>query len=175
MGVSGSGKSTIGRELADRLGWQFVDGDDLHPVANVAKMRAGRPLDDADRTPWLAAIAAQLAAWIEAQTPGVVACSALKRRYRDAIIGNRPTVRLVFLDGSPALISGRLAARQGHFMPVSLLQSQFATLEPPAADENAISTKIDKTVPAIVDEIVTALSLRQGKHDVARGMPAIVA
>jgi len=163
MGVSGSGKSTIGRALADRLGWRFIDGDDLHPAANVAKMRAGHPLDDADRAPWLAAIAAQIDCWVAAQTPGVMTCSALKRRYRDVIIGDRPAVRLVFLDGSPALIADRLASRIGHFMPASLLRSQLATLEPPAADEGAISVKIDKTIPAIVDEIVTGLSLRQAR------------
>jgi carbohydrate kinase (thermoresistant glucokinase family) len=158
MGVSGSGKSTVGAALAARLGWEFVDGDALHPPANVAKMHAGQPLDDRDREPWLDAIATQIDTWIERRTPGVITCSALKRRYRDRIIGDCANVRLIYLSGSREVIARRLAARHGHFMPASLLDSQFASLEPPGPDEDAIVTNIDRPVAAIVDEIVTALS-----------------
>jgi gluconokinase len=160
MGVSGSGKSTVGAALAARLGWAFVDGDSLHPPANVAKMRAGQPLDDRDREPWLAAIAAQIDAWIISRTPGVITCSALKRRYRDRIIGDRADVRLIYLDGSREVIGRRLAARRGHFMPANLLHSQFATLEPPLPEEYPIVVDVDCPIAAIVDGIVTGLSSR---------------
>lgn len=162
MGVSGSGKSTVGLALAERLGWLFVDGDALHPPENVAKMHAGHALNDADRAPWLAAIRARIDAWRAAGTTGVITCSALKRRYRDALIGENTDVSLVYLEGSPALIAGRLAERRGHFMPESLLDSQFAALEPPSADERAIHTPVDRPVTAIVDHIVTAVSSPQG-------------
>lgn len=158
MGVSGSGKSTVGEALAKRLGWLFEDGDALHPAANVAKMRAGHPLDDDDRAPWLAAIGAKIEAWRAAGTPGVVTCSALKRRYRDVIAGGRDDVRLIYLEGSPALIAARLAGRRGHFMPAALLQSQFAALEPPNLEEAPVVVSIDGPVAAIVDRLVTALS-----------------
>ena len=158
MGVSGSGKSTVGAALAARLGWEFVDGDSLHPLANVAKMQAGQPLDDRDREPWLAAVAAQIEAWIDQGRSGVITCSALKRRYRDRIIGDRADVGLIYLAGSREVIARRLADRHGHFMPVGLLDSQFATLEPPDTEENAIAVDIDRPLIAIVDQIVTALS-----------------
>jgi gluconokinase len=158
MGVSGSGKSTVGAALAERLGWEFVDGDSLHPPANVAKMRAGQPLDDNDREPWLNAVALQIAAWIERKTPGVITCSALKRRYRNWIVGGRAGVRLIFLRGSRALIAQRLADRREHFMPASLLDSQFASLQPPAPGEDAIVIDIDRSVAVIVDQIVTDLT-----------------
>lgn len=158
MGVSGSGKSTVGAALADRLSWKFVDGDSLHPAANVAKMQAGQPLDDRDREPWLVAIAGQIDAWICHGTPGVITCSALKRRYRDRIIGDRAHVRLVHLAGSREVIARRLSTRHGHFMPASLLDSQFATLEPPETEENAIAVDIDRPIISIVDRIVTSLS-----------------
>jgi gluconokinase len=158
MGVSGSGKTTIGKALAARLGWQFIDGDALHPPGNVAKMAAGQPLDDDDRWPWLDVIAAQLDVWAELRAPGIITCSALKRRYRERIIGRRVGVRLIYLDGSRELIAGRLAARRGHFMPASLLESQLAALEPPAPDENPIAVRINRPVAAIIDDIVAALS-----------------
>jgi gluconokinase len=157
MGVAGAGKTTVGCELARRLGWQFQEGDALHPPANVAKMRAGHPLDDNDRTPWLAAIAARIDAWRSDGICGVVACSALKRAYRDVIIGVRPEVRLIYLCGSRQALAERLAARTGHFMPASLLDSQLATLEPPQPSEHPIVVSIELPVAAIVEKIVAAL------------------
>ena len=156
MGVSGSGKSTVGTLLATALGAVFLDGDDLHPPANVAKMKAGKPLNDADRAPWLQAIAA----WIDARTvdaPGVVACSALRHAYRRVLIGPRAGVALVYLDGDHALIAARQAGRVGHYMPPSLLDSQFGTLEPPGPDEHPITVQIERPPAAIVAEILKQL------------------
>src|SRR5581483_4191092 len=158
MGVSGSGKTTIGQALATRLGWRLVDAYTFHPPANVAKMSAGQPLDDADRAPWLAAIAARIDEWRGGGDKGIVSCSALKRRYRDVIVGKRPDVRLVYLDGAHDLIAGRLAGRHGHFMPGALLGSQFAALEPPAPEEHPITVALDRSVAAIIDALVIALS-----------------
>jgi len=158
MGVSGSGKTTIGRVLARRLGWLFLEGDALHPPENIAKMKAGHPLDDEDRAPWLAAVAARIDQWRDDGKCGVVACSALKRRYRDIIIGGRADVRLIYLEGSRALIGERLAQRHDHFMPASLLDSQFAALQPPTADEDAITVPVDVPVDAIVARIAAALA-----------------
>jgi carbohydrate kinase (thermoresistant glucokinase family) len=158
MGVSGVGKTTIGEALAHRLGWRFADADTFHPSENVAKMQAGHPLDDDDRAPWLAAIAARIDAWRSGGECGVVTCSALKRRYRDTIIGKRSDVRLVHLAGGRELIAARLAERRGHFMPAGLLDSQFAALEPPEADEDPITVSVDRPVPAIVETLVIALS-----------------
>jgi gluconokinase len=157
MGVAGAGKTTVGRVLARRLGWHFQEGDALHPPENVAKMREGHPLDDDDRTPWLAALATRIDAWRHAGEAGVVSCSALKRAYRDVIIGDRPNVRLVYLHGPRELLAARLAARRGHFMPANLLESQLATLEPPGPDEQPIAVSIDAPVEAIVARIVAAL------------------
>lgn len=145
MGVSGSGKSTVGAALADALGVRFVDGDSLHPAANVAKMAAGIPLDDSDRVPWLDAVAAVLAAG-----PVVVACSALRRVYRDRLRAAAPALELVFLDGSRELLASRMARRPGHFMPTTLLESQLATLERPGADEHPLTADIAVSVPDIV-------------------------
>jgi len=167
MGVSGSGKSTVAAALAERLGWKFVDGDSLHPPANVAKMRAGKPLSDEDRAPWLDAIAAQIDAWAAQDLSGIITCSALKRCYRERIIGDRSWVRLIYLAGSRELIAARLSARRGHFMPARLLDSQFATLEPPAPEEHATVVEIDGPVTAIVDQIVTSLSSRLARMVVA--------
>jgi gluconokinase len=167
MGVSGAGKSTVGNALARRLGWAFVDGDSLHPPSNVAKMHAGQALDDRDRKPWLAATAAQIDAWLQRGKPGVIVCSALKRRYRNAIIGDRTAVRLIYLEGSQTLIAHRLTQRRGHFMPAALLDSQFAALESPTPEENAIVASIDNPVEAIVEHIVTVLSSRQASMTMA--------
>jgi gluconokinase len=157
MGVSGSGKTTIGRALAGRLGFAFRDGDEFHPPSNVAKMRAGIPLDDNDRAPWLVAIATWIDELRDAGRHGVVACSALKRAYRDVLIGSRADVRLVFLKGSHELIARRMEARRDHFMPASLLVSQFAALEEPADDEGAIVAPIEEGPVEIVEGIVASL------------------
>ncbi len=159
MGVSGSGKSTIGEMLAERLGWTFEDGDRFHPAANVAKMSAGHPLTDEDRRPWLQAIADEIDRVCKADERAVIACSALKRAYRDILVHGRDDVRIVFLDGTQDLIASRLAARKGHFMPPGLLASQFRTLEPPADNENPITVSIDATVETIVDDIIRRLRL----------------
>jgi len=159
MGVSGAGKTTVGEAIAARLGWAFVDGDDLQPEANLAKMAGGQPLTDADRAPWLAAIGAWIDAQARASEPGVVACSALKRAYRDALRRGRPQVRIVYLHGSQAEIAERLAHRAGHFWPAKLLASQFADLEEPTADEEPIVVDIAETPEALVDAVIAKLSL----------------
>ncbi len=146
-GVAGCGKSTLGAALAARLDRPFIEGDTLHPPANIARMAAGQPLDDGDRAPWLAAIAAQLAAWDAAATPGVITCSALKRSYRDRLRAGAPS-RFVFLAITPAAARRRLAARPHHFMPASLVASQFAALEPPQPDETALP--VAATAPTAV-------------------------
>lgn len=138
-GVSGSGKSTVGAMLADRLRWRFADGDDFHPAANIAKMRLGIPLTDSDRRPWLRAIAAWMDERIAQGESGVIACSALKRSYRDVLLGGRPEALLVFLAEDRDELAQRLAARHGHFFPAVLLATQFDTLEPPQPDEHAIT------------------------------------
>jgi gluconokinase len=158
-GVSGSGKTTVGRLLADRMGWPFADGDSFHPAANVAKMAAGIPLTDDDRWPWLAAIGAWMDARIAAGGSGVVACSALKRRYRDFLLDGRPDVRLVFLDVGRDEDLARLRARRGHFFPAGLLDSQFADLEPPAPDEGALVLAARETPDALVSAIISGLGL----------------
>jgi gluconokinase len=154
MGVSGSGKSTIGETLAGRLGWRFEDGDRFHPASNVAKMSAGQPLTDDDRRPWLEAIADEIDRVCRAGQRMVVACSALKRAYREILLHGRNDVRIVFLDGTEALIASRLAQRKGHFMPPGLLASQFQTLEPPGPSERPITVSIDATIETIVDAII---------------------
>jgi len=159
MGVSGSGKSTIADKLAERLGWAFEDGDRFHPASNVAKMSAGHPLTDEDRWPWLQAIADEIDRVCKAGKRAVIACSALKRAYREILVHGRNDVRIVFLNGSQDLIAGRLAARKGHFMPPGLLASQFRTLEPPGANENPVTVSIDAPVEAIVEDIVSQLRL----------------
>src|SRR5580698_10541933 len=159
MGVSGSGKSTIAAALAERLQWTFEDGDRFHPKSNVAKMSAGHPLTDEDRLPWLQAIADEIDRVCRAGGHVVIACSALKRAYRELLVHGRNDVRIVFLDGSQALIADRLAKRKGHFMPAGLLDSQFKTLEPPAPDENPVTVSIDAPVDAIIDDIVRKLDI----------------
>ena len=160
MGVSGSGKTTVAGLLAERLGCAFQDGDDLHPRENVEKMSRGTPLTDADRLPWLQAIARRIDAWRESDEAGIVTCSALKRTYRDILVGGQPGANLVYLKGTQALIHGRLTARTSHFMPVGLLDSQFATLQEPLDDERPIVVDIGPDPSKIVDEIVRRLAAR---------------
>jgi len=160
MGVSGSGKTTAAVMLAAREGWQMLEGDSLHPPANVEKMRHGIPLTDEDRWPWLQAIAAEIDRWRAAGISGVVACSALKRSYRDLLIDGRPDVVLVYLQGSHELIANRLAARMGHYMPPTLLDSQFATLEEPGPDEHPIVVSVDHPTEEIVAQVIQALKER---------------
>jgi gluconokinase len=157
MGVSGSGKSTIGSLLAGRLQWEFEDGDWFHPAANVEKMHKGVPLTDEDRWLWLAAIAAWIDKTRSAGGHGVIACSVLKRRYRDVLIGDRADVRLVYLKGSEELIARRIATRHEHFMPPSLLHSQFVALEEPGSDENPITISIEPRPSQIVAQILSVL------------------
>lgn len=161
MGVSGSGKTTVAALLAAALGCQFQEGDDLHPAANVAKMHGGTPLTDADRLPWLQKIAEEIDSWRARGESGVVTCSALKRAYRDIIIGDRRNVTLVYLKGSRDLIGRRMAARHEHFMPVALLDSQFATLQEPTPDEHPITVDVGGKPADIASEIVHRLKERQ--------------
>ena len=158
MGVSGSGKSTIADKLAERLGWTYEDGDKFHPASNVAKMSAGHPLTDEDRWPWLQAIAGEIDGVCKAGQHVVIACSALKRAYRDVLVHGRDDVRIVYLKGTPKLIGDRLAQRKGHFMPPGLLASQFKTLEPPDTSENPVTVSIDASVETVVDDIVRQLN-----------------
>jgi ribose 5-phosphate isomerase A len=157
MGVSGSGKSTIAEELSARLGWPFEEGDSLHPETNIAKMHAGIPLTDADRLPWLE----RVAAWIDEQRcrkqPGIITCSALKRTYRQVIIGDRPEVRLVYLRGGRDLIAEHLAGRHGHFMPAALLRSQIDTLEEPDPSEEPLMVEVGASATQVADEIIRLL------------------
>jgi carbohydrate kinase (thermoresistant glucokinase family) len=159
MGVSGSGKSTVGALLATRLGLPFIDGDDLHPLANKQKMAAGHPLGDADRVPWLDAIAAALA-----HAPVVIACSALKRRYRDRLRESAPDVQFIYLAGTPTHLAQRLSARSHDFMPPGLLASQLAILEPPGSDENALTIDIRLSPDAIVDYATRWLNTSKHVH-----------
>ena len=151
MGVSGSGKSTVGAALAQRLRVPFADADDFHPAANIAKMTAGKALDDHDRHPWLESIGTWLA---EHPQGGVMSCSALKRRYRDQLRHHEHRTVFLLLHGTPEVIRQRQASRPGHFMPASLLNSQFATLEQLAPDENGVTIDVDQSVDAIVDQYV---------------------
>jgi carbohydrate kinase (thermoresistant glucokinase family) len=159
MGVSGSGKTTIAELLAKRLGWPYRDADEFHPKANIEKMKSGVPLTDEDRWPWLSAIAA----WIDAERAqgrhAIVTCSALKRSYREIIVGDRRDVRLVFLKGSKELLAHRLKGRHGHFMPPALLQSQFDDLQAPGSDEKPVTVSVDATPAEIVLHIIEKLAL----------------
>ncbi|PFG35572.1 gluconokinase/beta-N-acetylhexosaminidase [Flavimobilis soli] len=155
MGVSGCGKSTIGALVAHELGVPFVDGDSLHPVENVAKMAGGTPLTDEDRWPWLAEVGRVLAT---SEGGVVVACSALRRAYRDAIVAAAPAAVMVHLHGTREVLGARLEGRSDHFMPASLLDSQLATLEPLEEDERGFVVDVDQEVPAILDEVRTRLS-----------------
>ena len=157
MGVSGSGKSTVAGLLAGRLGWDLEEGDDLHPQENVEKMAAGRPLTDDDRAPWLDAVSSWIVEHTEAGVPGIITCSALKRRYRDVL--RHSNVVFVHLTGSKDLIGQRLATRLDHYMPSSLLDSQIETLEPPGAEERAITIDAGHPPAEEADEIVRRLGL----------------
>lgn len=158
-GVSGSGKSTVGGLLAARLGWPFADGDEFHPAANLAKMKAGVPLTDADRGPWLAAIGAWMDQRLAAGQSAVVACSALRRAYRDTLLSGRPGVRMIFLQVSHDEDVARLTARRGHFFPAALLDSQFAALEMPEDCERVTLLPADDDPSTLVGEIIRLLHL----------------
>jgi gluconokinase/6-phosphogluconolactonase len=164
MGVSGSGKSTIGEALGRRLGWRYEDGDSFHPAANVAKMSAGQPLTDEDRWPWLEAIAAEIERCRQEGQHIIIACSALKKAYRDILVHGRDDIRMVYLNGSHDLVADRLGHRKGHFMPPGLLDSQFATLEAPLADERPITVSIDASVEEIVEHILQQLQPDRTDH-----------
>jgi gluconokinase len=157
MGVAGSGKSAVGAALAGRLGATYLDGDDLHPAENIAKMSRGEPLTDEDRWPWLTLVGGRLAT---SEGILIIGCSALKRCYRDHIRQEaKGPVTFIHLAGTKALIAARMGARSGHFMPTSLLDTQFATLEPPAADENAITVDIDQPLERLIDDTAAKLGL----------------
>ena len=157
MGVSGVGKSTIADALATKLGWEFQEGDALHPPSNVQKMHAGIPLTDDDRAPWLAAIKHWIDGRIDIEAPGLVTCSALKRRYRDFLVDGRAQVRVLYLHADEKTIEDRIKHRTGHFMPASLLESQLHTLEEPAPDERPIIVEVAGTVEETVDGVLLAL------------------
>jgi len=157
MGVSGSGKSTVAGLLAQRLGWHFAEADEFHSPANVEKMRNGVALTDEDRAPWLAAIAEYIDIARASETPTVVTCSALKRRYRDILVGSRPDVALVYLEGDYDTIAQRMSQREDHYMPVSLLESQFDALEAPGADEHPIVEDVRRPPEEIVERVLAAL------------------
>ena len=168
MGVAGSGKTSVGTALARRLNWPFVEGDAFHPDANRRKMAGGAPLTDEDRRPWLDAVAAEMRRLDEAGASAVVACSALKRSYRDRLREGAREVAFVHLTGARELLEVRIRARKGHFMPPDLLDSQLATLEPPGADEKAVTVDVAPPVAAVVDEILRRLDLAAEAADASR-------
>lgn len=158
-GVAGSGKTTVGTLLASQMGWRFADADGFHPAANVAKMRAGIPLTDEDRAPWLRAITSWMDGIDARGESGVITCSALKRRYRDQLLSGRPTARMVFLEVSKDVLIQRLSHRLGHFFPEKLLDSQLAAVEPLGPDEHVLALPVDGDPAQMVAEIVTRLGL----------------
>jgi carbohydrate kinase (thermoresistant glucokinase family) len=160
MGVSGSGKSTVAQELQRVIGWPYQEGDDLHPPANVEKMRSGQPLNDEDRLPWLRAIGHWIDGQLAAHQPGIITCSNLKRAYRDITIGSRHGVRLVYLKGDEDVIQQRMLHRVHRYMPPSLLGSQFETLEEPGCDEHPITVVVHGSIPETVVEILQLLGNR---------------
>ena len=168
MGVSGSGKSTIALELQRVLGWPFQEGDDLHPPANVEKMRSGQPLDDGDRLPWLLAVARWIDGQLAAHQPGIITCSLLKRAYRDITIGQRRGVTLVYLKGDEAMIHERLLHRQHRYMPLSLLASQFETLEEPVEDEHAVTVVVYTSLADTLLELMRQLARRASSRPTRR-------
>lgn len=158
MGVSGSGKTTVGNLLAQRLGWRYAEADDFHPAANLAKMAAGHPLDDADRAPWLAAIGEWIDGVSAAGEPAVVTCSALKRSYRETLRIGRPQVRVVYLDVPFDVVASRLSHREGHFFPARLLETQYRDLEAPADEDGVLSIPVDaSTTPEQIVDLALAL------------------
>jgi len=157
MGVSGSGKTTTALELRRLLGWDYAEGDDFHPAANVEKMHAGHPLDDEDRWPWLRALAAWIGGHEEEGRPAIVTCSALKRAYRDLLRDGHPSVIFVHVTGSAALLHERVENRHGHYMPASLLNSQLETLEPLQPDEAGITVAVDGTPVVVAQHVLDAL------------------
>jgi gluconokinase len=165
MGVSGAGKTTVGERLADALGGTFAEGDAYHPPANVEKMRGGTPLDDEDRWPWLQILSAEIDRWLAEGRHVVLACSALKERYRQILHGGRAGVRFVHLAGDAALIGTRLEGRRGHYMPPTLLQSQLAALEPP---DDAITIDVDAHPETLVERILDALAHHDGRRPTPR-------
>ena len=164
MGVSGSGKSTVGAALAQRLGVPFADADDFHPAANIEKMASGQALDDDDRRPWLEAVGEWLAD--HCSSGGVMSCSALKRKYRDQLRRHCPDVEFVHLSGTPEVIGKRQASRPGHFMPASLLASQFSTLVPLAADERGVAIDVDQNIDSIVENYVALTATRTTEQEI---------
>ena len=169
MGVAGSGKTTIGKKLAEELGWQFRDGDSFHPASNIEKMSSATPLDDDDRWPWLRAIRAWIDEVAASGQRGIVASSALKRAYRDVLVGERDgTVRIVFLKGDRELIASRMGQRRDHFMPPALLDSQFATLEEPGPEENPITVRVEPSPDEIVRTVLERLLGSEGTGNRAR-------
>jgi gluconokinase len=159
MGVSGCGKTTVAEMLASKLHWQFAEADDFHPVANVDKMRAGTPLTDEDRWPWLAAMRAWIDSTRDAGQKCIVTCSALKRSYRERLGGGRDDTRFVHLEGAYDVIAQRLAGRKHAYMPPALLRSQFETLEPPGPDENPLVLSVEHAPAKLVEQVLTRLSL----------------
>ena len=158
FGVSGAGKTTIGKLLAKRLGWRFLEADDFHPRGNIEKMRDGLPLTDEDRLPWLKLLREQIERSLAAKENAVLACSALKRKYRERLrVGDN--VKFVLLRGDYALVEKKLHSRRGHFMNPDLLQSQFADLEEPESDEDAVTIELGRTPEELVEEIKTKLRL----------------
>ena len=163
MGVSSSGKTTTANLLSESRGWPFRDADSFHPPANVEKMSRGEPLNDSDRAPWLAAIAAWIQTQIAIGETGIVTCSALKRAYRDILMAGRPGARLVHLVGDRTLIGERMAHRKNHFMPISLLDSQFAALEPPTPEENVLSVPVSMSPASVAESIIAELGLEPAR------------
>lgn len=167
MGVSGSGKSTVAGILAGQLGWDLAEGDDLHPAANVAKMSAGIPLTDTDRWPWLDRVTEWITEHTAAGLPGIITCSALKRIYRDRMRGQH--VIFVHLTGDKTTIGRRITARQDHFMPPALLDTQIATLEPPGPDENVLPVDLGRPPAEMAAQIIEQLGLRPEQGSTALG------
>lgn len=162
MGVSGCGKTTTGTALAAAMGWPFVEGDQFHPAANIAKMKAGQPLNDDDRRPWLEVLADEIARSQAAGQSSVVGCSSLKRAYRDILRGGAPRVRFVHVHGTREVLTDRLDHREGHFFPAQLLDSQLAALEPLGEDEDGVVIDMSLPVDRQVSEIIRALGLGAG-------------